>query len=123
MATLLFILNGPPYGNEHSFNGLRLADNLVRHEGIDVKVFLIGDAAACAKRGQKVPHGFYNIELMLHPILRHGGQIGGALVQEDFLARLERNGLSHPQIQWIGRNARTGHELSLSAVIRAEKSQ
>lgn len=47
--------------------------------------------------------------------------IGGALVQQDFLVRLERNGLSHPQILWMGRNARTGHELSLSAVIRAEK--
>ena len=47
--------------------------------------------------------------------------IGGALVQDNFLARLERNGLSHPQILWLGRNARTGHELSLSAVIRAEK--
>jgi ubiquinone/menaquinone biosynthesis C-methylase UbiE len=47
--------------------------------------------------------------------------IGGALVQEDFLTRLERNGLSQPRVLWIGRNARTGHELSLSAVIRAEK--
>lgn len=47
--------------------------------------------------------------------------IGGALVQDDFLMRLERNGLSHPRVLWIGRNARTGHELSLSAVIRAEK--
>ncbi len=47
--------------------------------------------------------------------------IGGALVQDDFLARLERNGLSHPQILWLGRNARTGHELALCAVIRAEK--
>lgn len=47
--------------------------------------------------------------------------IGGALVQDDFLASLERNGLNHPQVLWLGRNARTGHELSLSAVIRAEK--
>ena len=47
--------------------------------------------------------------------------IGGALVKEDFLERLERNGLSRPRVQWLGRNARTGHELSLSAVIRAEK--
>ena len=76
MAKFLFILNGPPYGNEHSFNGLRLADSLARHAGNEVKVFLIGDAAACAKRGQKVPQGFYNVELMLHPILRHHGAIG-----------------------------------------------
>lgn len=76
MAKFLFILNSSPYGSEHSFNGLRLADSLVRHEGNEVQVFLIGDAAACAKCGQTVPHGFYNIELMLHPILRHQGRIG-----------------------------------------------
>ncbi len=47
--------------------------------------------------------------------------IGGALVQQDFLNRMEANGLANPQILWLGRNARTGHELSNSAVIRAEK--
>lgn len=47
--------------------------------------------------------------------------IGGALVQQDFLNRMEANGLENPQILWLGRNARTGHELSISAVIRAEK--
>lgn len=76
MSKILFILNGPPYGNEHSYNGLRLADNLARRDGTEVRVFLIGDAAACARRGQKVPQGFYNLELMLHPITRHQGKIG-----------------------------------------------
>jgi SAM-dependent methyltransferase len=47
--------------------------------------------------------------------------IGGALVQEDLLARLARNGLDAPRILWLGRNARTGHELALCAVIRAER--
>ena len=47
--------------------------------------------------------------------------IGGAFVQEEFLARLSRNGLTRPRILWSGRNARTGHELALSAVVRAEK--
>jgi len=47
--------------------------------------------------------------------------IGGALVEDDFLARLVNNGLRIPRFLWIGRNARTGHELSLCAVIRAEK--
>lgn len=76
MAKFLVVLNGPPYGNEHSFNGLRLADSLARHEDNEVKVFLFGDAVACAKQGQKVPNGYYNLELMLHPILRHEGQNG-----------------------------------------------
>lgn len=47
--------------------------------------------------------------------------IGGALPQDDFLKSLESAGLNNPRILWVGRNARTGHELALAAVIRAEK--
>lgn len=53
----LFILNDPPYGTERSYNGLRLARALAKHEGNEVRVFLLGDAALCAKAGQKVPQG------------------------------------------------------------------
>ena len=55
----LFILNDPPYGTERSYNGLRLAGALAKREGETVRVFLMGDAAACAKRGQTVPAGYY----------------------------------------------------------------
>ncbi|HUH91711.1 MAG TPA: DsrE family protein [Casimicrobiaceae bacterium] len=41
-----------------------------------MKLFLIGDAAACAKDGQKVPEGFYNLALMLGRVARSGGAIG-----------------------------------------------
>ena len=44
----LFILNDPPYGTERIYNGLRLAGSLSKREGQEVKIFLIGDAAACA---------------------------------------------------------------------------
>jgi SAM-dependent methyltransferase len=47
--------------------------------------------------------------------------IGGALVQHDFLTRMEASGLARPRVLAIGRNARTGHELAVCAVIRAEK--
>lgn len=47
--------------------------------------------------------------------------IGGALVQQDFLFRLQVSGLTNPHILSLGRNARTGHELALCAVVRAEK--
>lgn len=46
--------------------------------------------------------------------------IGGALVAEEFLARLERHGLK-PQILQQGRNARTGHKLAVCVVIQARK--
>ncbi|MEK6606858.1 MAG: DsrE family protein [Myxococcota bacterium] len=74
--TTLFILNDAPYGTERSYNGLRLATSLAKHEGATVRVFLIGDAAACAKAGQKVPSGYYNVETMLKALGRHGARIG-----------------------------------------------
>lgn len=67
----LIILNEAPYGSERSYNGLRLAKALAA-EGDDVTVFLMADAANCALQGQKVPEGFYNIELMLKTVLRNG---------------------------------------------------
>jgi len=76
MATFLFILNGPPYGTEGSYNGLRLAGTLVKRDSEKVRVFLMGDAASCAKRDQKVPPGYYNIELMIKAVTRAGGQVG-----------------------------------------------
>lgn len=76
MSTYLFILNDAPYGTERSYNALRLARSLTRKEGEEVKMFLVGDAAACAKAGQKVPQGFYNIGDMLGMIARAGGAIG-----------------------------------------------
>ena len=62
MNRLLFILNDPPYGSERSYNGLRLAGAVARREGQQVKLFLIGDAASCAKAEQRVPVGYYNVE-------------------------------------------------------------
>ena len=76
MTSTLVILNDPPYGTERSYNGLRLAGSLVKREGEQVRVFLIGDAAACAKTGQKVPQGYYNLEMMLGSVARRGGEIG-----------------------------------------------
>lgn len=73
----LFILNDPPYGTERSYNGIRHARELLKNQeaGNEVHVFLIGDAASCAKSGQKVPQGYYNVESMLQMLIRHGAQI------------------------------------------------
>jgi uncharacterized protein involved in oxidation of intracellular sulfur len=76
VAQTLFILNDPPYGTERSYNALRLAAALVKRDGEQVKVFLIGDAASCAKGNQKVPPGYYNLEVMVRNVGRHGGEIG-----------------------------------------------
>ena len=71
MKKILIILNDPPYGTERSYNGLRLAKALSSKEA-HITVFLLADAVVCAKRGQKVPQGFYNMELMLKSIIRNG---------------------------------------------------
>ncbi len=72
----LFILNDAPYGSERSYNGLHLAGSLSKAEGEEVKLFLIGDAASCAKRGQKVAEGFYNIQIMLGRVVRNKAEVG-----------------------------------------------
>jgi len=72
----LFILNDAPYGSERTYNGLRLAGAIAKKGNNEVRVFLIGDAATSGHRNQKVPQGFYNIEVMLGYIVRHGGLVG-----------------------------------------------
>ncbi len=63
---LLFILNDPPYGTERCYNALRLANALGKKDPtVGVSVFFMADAVACAKRGQKTPEGYYNLERML----------------------------------------------------------
>ena len=75
MCKHLFILNDPPYGTERSYNGLRLAGATVKREGEEVRVFLMGDAAACAKRNQVTPNGYYNLERMLKAVTLKGGKV------------------------------------------------
>jgi len=72
----LLILNDAPYGSERTYNGARLAGALAKHGGNEVRVFLIGDAAAAAHGNQKVPGGFYNLEVMLGSVVNHAGRIG-----------------------------------------------
>jgi len=72
----LMILNDPPYGTERTYNGLRLALNLLKKaEGIRLTVFLMGDAASAAKAGQQTPNGYYNLERMLKGVLTKKGAV------------------------------------------------
>ena len=75
MKTLL-ILNDAPYGSERTYNGARLAGALARQVDSEVRVLLNGDGAAAAHRQQKVPAGFYNLEMMLGSVVEHSGVVG-----------------------------------------------
>jgi uncharacterized protein involved in oxidation of intracellular sulfur len=72
MQKCLIIVNDAPYGNERPYNAFRLALNLIKREDVEVKVFLTADAVACARKGQKTPDGYYNIERMVKSVTKRG---------------------------------------------------
>jgi uncharacterized protein involved in oxidation of intracellular sulfur len=72
MASTPFILNDAPYGNERAYNALRLAAAVEGKDDKQVRLFLMADAVVCAKSGQKVPEGYYNVQLMLGKVMRKG---------------------------------------------------
>jgi len=70
------IINGAPYGDEKVWNALRLATASVSAAiGMKVNVFLLGDAVGAAKKGQKPPEGYYNLEKMLQDLLGSGAKV------------------------------------------------
>lgn len=73
---ILFIVNDPPYGTERCYNALRLAGALLKRDAaIEVTVFLMADAVGAARRGQKVPDGYYSIERMLARVIAGKGRV------------------------------------------------
>lgn len=103
----LLILNDPPYGTERSYNGLRLALSLAKQEDVNVRVFLIGDAVACAMGGQKVPEGFYHLERMIGAAARRGAEVGccgtcldARGITEDILAKGARRSSLDELTEW-----------------------
>jgi len=73
---ILIIVNDTPYGNEKAYNAFRLAIQLGKdHHNVEVRVFLMADAANCAIPNQVTPNGYYNIERMIKLILSKGAKV------------------------------------------------
>jgi uncharacterized protein involved in oxidation of intracellular sulfur len=73
---MLLIINDPPYGTERCYNALRLAYSLLKKDEVsDLTVFLMADAVVGARKGQKTPNGYYNIERMLRLLVASEGRI------------------------------------------------
>jgi uncharacterized protein involved in oxidation of intracellular sulfur len=97
----LFIFSDAPYGIERIFNGLRLAGALSKREGEEVRIILIGDAVSAAKKGQKLPPGFYNVETILKSINTNSDKIrvcgacldARGIADTDILDGLQKNTL------------------------------
>ncbi|MDP9465144.1 MAG: DsrE family protein [Actinomycetota bacterium] len=73
---ILPILQGPAYGDERAYNGLRLAGNLAKRDEVEVRIFCFGDSVGCAVAGQQLPNGYYHLDRMLTAAARHGAAVG-----------------------------------------------
>ena len=69
---VLVIVNDQPYGSERPYNALRLAGALAKRDDVELRLFLFGDAVACAVAGQELPDGHYHLDRMLKPLIRRG---------------------------------------------------
>ena len=74
MRSVVVIINEAPYGNERAYNGLRYAHALLA-AAVQVKVYLLADAVTCAKKGQVLPKGYYNVENIISGITRRGATV------------------------------------------------
>ena len=72
----LLVINDPPYGTERAYNGFRLALSLAKRQGVELRVFLMGDAVGCAVAGQLTPDGYYNLERMIKGVAKKGVPVG-----------------------------------------------
>ncbi|MBN8654271.1 MAG: DsrE family protein [Anaerolineae bacterium] len=65
-------MNVKSHGDERPYNAMRYAMNLVKRYEVQVKVFLVADAVYCARKAQKTPDGYYNIERMVKSLTKRG---------------------------------------------------
>lgn len=76
MQKILILINDAPYGTEKAYNALRMANQLGKeHEQVEVRIFLMADAASCAVANQKTPNGYYNIERMMKFSINKGAKV------------------------------------------------
>jgi uncharacterized protein involved in oxidation of intracellular sulfur len=45
------------------------------HSTVEINIFLMADAVACAVRSQNTPQGYYNIERMLTSVVSKGAKV------------------------------------------------
>ncbi len=115
MFDLTIIINDAPYGIEKPWNALKLASASTTDElGMVVKVFLMGDAVLAAKKGQKTPDGYYNMEKMLVSLAKKGVEIkvcGSCIVARgisiDDLAEGVEKGTMKILVTWIKESKKT----------------
>jgi len=72
--TVTIIINEAAYGKERAWNALRLAMAMMTKD-MKVNIFLLEDGVTVAKKGQRPPEGYYNLEKMLAQLIRNGAKV------------------------------------------------
>ena len=72
---ILLVINGAAYGNDATYNAVRLAASLAKQPDVHLTVFLMGDGVTVAMAGQKTPDGYYKLDRMLEGILRSNAAV------------------------------------------------
>ena len=110
METITLIVNTPPYGDERIWNALRLAKALMTGtDKMKVNIFLLGDSVSAAKKGQKPPEGFYNLEKMLKELVDQGAEVvacrtcinSRGLSQEELVPGIRVGTTVGDLVQWV----------------------
>ena len=66
----LIIFNGNPYdGTDVTWNGLRLAEQLL-NAGLEVNIFLMNDSVDLARDVTKPPEGYFDLVRMLKELIK-----------------------------------------------------
>lgn len=89
---ILVLINDASYGSEKAYNAFRLAITLQKeHKDSEIRIFLMADAVSCALPNQSTPQGYYNIQKMLHAVLRKGAKVKacGSCIQARGIKDLE----------------------------------
>jgi len=110
LETLTIILQSAPYGDEKVWNALRLTKALLTTAiGMKVNIFLLGDSVTTAKKGQKPPEGYYNLEKMLRELVEQKVEVvacrtcvnARGLTQEDLIEGVRVGTIVGDLAQWV----------------------
>ena len=57
---VLFIINEHPFGNERTWNALRLARRMSQRDDLEIRLFLFSDSVFCASNRPEFKNGAYD---------------------------------------------------------------
>jgi len=105
--TATIVINEAAYGKERAWNALRLAKAMMVKD-LKVNIFLLEDGVTVAKKGQRPPEGYYNLERMVTELIQSGAKVRACgtclqargLTQTDLVSGVE-TGKIFDLVDWV----------------------